>query len=227
MYHLTAEERSATIGVPMEGFFDRANVAFATLAPSAAAHGVPAEAPIPPSKPIPREEGTHTERVSETTPIPAKTPAFPEGVIPVAVQTEAASPILPLVISTSDPFIALSQAVNDGSSLVVTPSSIPSFAMHGPNADLSSEKSEDILKDPEDEPVLKKRISDSDEEESISPKTKSVGICFFRFLSLLIFPKFTLPSSFFIFYFYFFYTYVSTLLLAAISLLFVCLFPCL
>ena len=137
------------------------------------------------------------------------------------------SPILPLVISTSDPFTALSQAVNDGSSLVVTPSSIPSFAMHGPNADLSSEKSEDILEDPEDEPVLKKRISDSDEEESISPKTKSVGICFFRFLSLLIFPKFTLPSSFFIFYFYFFYTYVSTLLLAAISLLFVCLFPCL
>ena len=227
MYHPTAEELSASIGVPMEGFSDGADVVFTTPTTPTAAHGVPTEAPIPPFEPVPREKCTHTEKVSKTTLIPAKTPISPEGVIPVAIQTVTTSPILPLVISTSDPFTALSQAVNDGSSLVVTPSSIPSFAMRGPDANLSSEKSEDILEDPEDDPVLKKRISDSDEEESISPKTKSVGICFFRFLSLLIFPKFTLPSSFFIFYFYFFYTYVSTLLLAAISLLFVCLFPCL
>ena len=56
--------------------------------------------------------------------------------------------------------------MKDGSSLVVTPSSIPSFAIRGPNADLSFEEFEDILEDPEDEPILKKRISDSDEEES-------------------------------------------------------------
>ena len=92
----------------MEGFFDRADVAFATLAPSAAAHGVPVEAPIPPSKPIPREKGTHTERVSEITFIPAKTPTPPEEVVPTDAQTEVASPILPLVISTSDPFATLS-----------------------------------------------------------------------------------------------------------------------
>ena len=50
--------------------------------------------------------------------------------------------------------------MKDGSSLVVTPSSIPSYATHGLDADLSSEESKDILEDPEDEPFLKKRISD-------------------------------------------------------------------
>ena len=179
MYRLTAEEFSASIGVPMEGFFDRADVAFATLAPSAAAHGVPVEAPIPPSKPIPREKGTHTERVSETTPILARTPISPKGVIPAAASTKATSLILPLVISTSDPFTALSQAVKDGSSLVVTPSSIPSSATRGPDASLSSEEFEDILEDPEDEPVLKKRIFYSDEEESAPLKIKLMGMCFF------------------------------------------------
>ena len=110
----------------MEGFFDGADVTFATPTPSTAAHGVPAEALTLPSEPVPREEGTHTEKVSKTTLIPARTPISPEGVIPAAAQTEATSPVLPLIISTSDPFAALSQAVKDGSSLVITPSSIPS-----------------------------------------------------------------------------------------------------
>ena len=179
MYRPTAKELSASVGVPMEGFFDGANVAFATPTPSTTAHGVPAKAPIPPSEPIPKEEGTHTERVSETTPIPTRTPISPKGVIPAVAQTEATSPILPLVISTSDPFAALSQAVKDGSFLVVTLSSIPSSATSGPDADLSFEESEDILEDPEDEPVLKKRIFDFDEEENAPLKTEFMGICFF------------------------------------------------
>ena len=104
------------------------------------------------------------------------------------------SPILPFVISTSDPFTALSQAVKDGSSLVVTPSSIPSFATRGLDADLSSKEFEDILEDPEDELVLKKRVSDSDEEESAPLKTEFMGMCFF------LFPL----SFFFIFYFFIF-----------------------
>ena len=73
MYRSTAKELSTSIGVPMEGFFDGADVVFATPAPSATTHGVPTEAPTPPSEPVPREKGTHTERVSETTPISAKT----------------------------------------------------------------------------------------------------------------------------------------------------------
>ena len=74
MYHPTTEELSASISVPMKGFFDRANVAFATPTTPTVAHGVLAEALIPPSEPIPKEDGTYTERVSETTPIPARTP---------------------------------------------------------------------------------------------------------------------------------------------------------
>ena len=128
----------------MEDFFDRADVVFATPAPSVAAHRIPAKAPIPSSELVPRKESTYIEKVSETTPISAKTPAPQEGVILAAVQTKVASPILPLVIFTSDPFATLSQAVKDGFSLVVTLSSIPSSAMRGPNADLSSEESKDI-----------------------------------------------------------------------------------
>ena len=66
--------------------------------------------------------------------------------------------------------------MKDGSSLVVTPS-IPSSATHGPNVDLSSEGSEDVLDDPDDEPVLKKRISDSDDEEGAPPETEFMGMC--------------------------------------------------
>ena len=69
--------------------------------------------------------------------------------------------------------------MKDGSSLVVTLSSIPSSATRGLDADLSSEESKDILEDPEDEPVLKKRISNSDEEESTPLKTEFMGMCFF------------------------------------------------
>ena len=100
--------------------------------------------------------------------------------------------------------------MKDGSSLVVTSSSIPSSATRGLDADLSFEESKDILEDPEDEPVLKKRNFDFNEEESASPKTEFVGI---------------FVSFFFFYYLFLIYTYVSTLLLAAISLLFVCLFP--
>ena len=176
----------------MEGFFYGADVAFATPTTPAAAHGVPAEAPIPPSKLVPKEEGTHTERVSETTPIPARTPISLEGVIPATAQTEATSPILPFVISTSDPFAALSQTVKNGSSLVVTLYSIPSSVTCGPDANLSSEESEDILEDPEDKPIPKKRISNSDEEESAPLKIEFMGMCPF-----FLFP-FSLPPFFFL-----------------------------
>ena len=71
--------------------------------------------------------------------------------------------------------------MKDGSSLVVTPSSIPSLATCGPDVDLSSEGSEDILEDSDDEPVLKKRISNSDDKESAPPETEFMGMCLFSF----------------------------------------------
>ena len=166
------------MGAPMGGFFDGANIVFATPVPSAAAPGVPAEAPSLPTKLVPIDEGTHTGKVSEATPILAETHSPQEVVTPPAtVQTEAASPTTSLVISTSDPFVALSQTVKDGSSLIVTPSSIPSSATRGPNMDLSSEGFEDVLEDPDDEPVLKKKISDSDEEEDAPAETKFMSMC--------------------------------------------------
>ena len=125
---------------------------------------------------------------------------------PTTVQIEVASPITPLVISTSDPFAVLSQAVKDGSSLVVTPSSIPSSATHGPDVDLSSEGSEDVLKDPDDEPIMKKRISDSDDKESAPPKTEFMGMCLFPFLFFFLLFLLFLPSSFFPFFFHLFLT---------------------
>ncbi|KAL0008740.1 hypothetical protein SO802_010242 [Lithocarpus litseifolius] len=154
IYHPTAEQISAFMGTPMECFFDGADV------------GVPADAPIPSIEPVPMDEGTHIERVSETTPILAKTLTPEERAIPpAAAQTEAVSPATPLIIFANNPFAALSQAMKDGSSLVVTPSSIPSSTTRGPDADLSSEDSEEVLEDPEDEPTMKKRISKSNEED--------------------------------------------------------------
>ena len=97
------------MGVPMEGFFDGADVAFATPTPFTAAHKVPVKAPTPSVESVPREKGTHTKGVGETTPFSAETPAPPEGAIsPATVETKTASSVLPLVISTSDPFIAFS-----------------------------------------------------------------------------------------------------------------------
>ena len=211
------------MGAPMGGFFYGADVAFATLAPSAAAHEVPAEALTPPTEPIPIDEGTHNGKVSEATPVPAKT-LTPQEVAtpPTTVQTEVASPVTPFVISTSDPFAVLSQAVKDGSSLVITTSSIPSSATRGPNVDLSSEGSKDVLKDPDDEPVLKKRIFYFDYEESAPPKTKFMGMCLFPFpfFFLLFFAKFILP----IFLSSLPYTYVFASPLCCNLPLFVCLF---
>ena len=170
------------MGVPLEGFFDRANVTFATPAPSTAAHKILGKALTLSIEPVPKEEGTHTEGVGETTPFSTETPAPPERAIsPTAAQTKTASSVLPLVISTSDPFAALSQATKDGSSLVVTPSSIPGFATRGLDIDLSSEGSNDILEDPNNAPILKKRISDFDEEKSAPPKPDFMGMCLLFF----------------------------------------------
>ena len=88
------------MGTPMEGFFDGAEVvakamAIATLATTQA---VPAETSIPSTEPVPVDEGTHTERVT------LQKGATP----PAASQTEVFFPATPLIISTSDPFVALS-----------------------------------------------------------------------------------------------------------------------
>ena len=98
------------MGVPMEGFFDGVGVVFATPAPPIAAHKAPAKTPTPSAESVPKE-GTHIEGVDETTSLSAETPTPLERAIsPTAVQTKTAPSILLLVISTSDPFAAISQA---------------------------------------------------------------------------------------------------------------------
>ena len=163
------------MGVPMEGLFDGAEAVLMTPAPPAA-HKAPAKTPTPSAEPVPRE-GTHVEGVGETTPLPAERPTPSEGAIPpAAVQAKTTSPVLSLVISTSDPFADISQAAKGSASLVVTPSSIPSSATRGPDPDLSLKGSDDILEDPDDAPVLKKRIFDSNEEGSASPELDFMGM---------------------------------------------------
>ena len=174
------------MGVPMEGFFDGAEAVLATPAPPAA-HKAPTKTPTPFAEPVPRE-GTHVEGVGETTPLPAERFTPSKGAIPpTVVQTKTTSPILSLVISTSDPFADISQAAKGSASLVVTPSSIPGSATRGPKLDLSLEGSADIFEDPDDVPVLKRTISDSDEEGSASSKLDFMGMYLPSPLSLFFF----------------------------------------
>ena len=83
--------------------------------------------------------------------------------------------------------------MKDGSFLVVTPSSIPISATRGLDSALSSEEYEDILKDPDDEPVLGRRISESEEEEFI-------GMCYLSSLLFFFSSPFFLLSSLFSFF---------------------------
>ena len=104
-------EFSTFVGTPMGGFFDGTIVVFeaATPTPQAVAQGAPVKASIPSIEPVPIGEGTYMEGISETAPILVETLTPQEGAIPpTIVQTEVASPVTPLIISTSDPFAALS-----------------------------------------------------------------------------------------------------------------------
>ena len=170
----------------MEGFFGGAE--FATLATFAATHGVPVETSTSPTEPVPINEGTG--EVSEVTAPPAETPSVQRGATPPAATQIETTPVTPLVISTGDPFATLSQAVKDGSSLVVTPSSILISTTRGPDTDLSSEEFKDILEDPDDEPILGRRISESEEEEFM-------GMCYLYSPPLFFSSFFLLLSSLF------------------------------
>ena len=72
-------------------------------------------------------------------------------------------------------------------SSVVTPSSIPSSATQKPNADLSSnEGSKEVLEDSEDEPIMRTRVSDSNEDDGGGEhETKAMGMCLLSLTDLL------------------------------------------
>ena len=90
--------------------------------------------------------------------------------------------------------MALSQAMKDGSSLLVTPSSIPSFTTHRLDADLSFEGFEEVLENSDDESTMKKRISNSDKEEGGGHEAEAIGMYLPYLLSFSLHPL-LLPSS--------------------------------
>ena len=71
---------------------------------------------------------------------------------------------------------------------MVTPSFIPNSATRGPDADLSSEGYEEVLKDFDDEPTMKKRIPDSDEEGG-DHEVKDIGMYLLHLLSFSLHPR--------------------------------------
>ena len=101
------------MGMPIEGFFDEANIVVEAMASTfVAALGVLVEVPICPPKPVPVEESTQAERVCEFIHIPVEIPTLQKEVTPTgASQIGSASPATPLVISAGDLFVTLSQAV--------------------------------------------------------------------------------------------------------------------
>ena len=98
--------------------------------------------------------------------------------------------------------------MKDGSSLVVTIFSIPSSATCGPDADVSFEGFEDVLEDPHDEPTMKKRVFDSEGEESAEHETKFMGMYVSPYLA-----KFPLFFFFFYIYLLFIHMYLCHLFL--------------
>ena len=78
---------------------------------------------------------------------------------------------------------------------MVTPSSIPCSATRGLDADLSSDEgSEEVLEDFEDKPIIKKKISDSNEDDGDGREIEAMGMC--------LLPLSGLFSFFFLFFFF-------------------------
>ena len=77
--------------------------------------------------------------------------------------------------------------MKDGSFLVVTPSSILNSATRRLDADPSFDEGfEEVIKDSEDEPVMRTRVSDSDEDDgSDKHETEAMGMCLLSLTYLL------------------------------------------
>ena len=78
--------------------------------------------------------------------------------------------------------------------MVVTPFSIPSSATREPNVNLSSEGAKEVLKDSDDEPTVKKRISDFVEKEGDEHEVEAIGTYSLIFVKFFLHPL-SLPSS--------------------------------
>ena len=70
---------------------------------------------------------------------------------------------------------------------------------------MSAEGSEDVLEDPNDEPTVKKRVSDSEDKVSVEHEVEFIGMCLLIMLSSLL-PYLSF-FFFFLFSFLFFYLF--------------------
>lgn len=139
-------------------------------------------------------QGAPAKGVSETVPTLASTPVSQEKATPTTVvQTKAVFPVVPLIISTSDPFASLSQAVKDDSSLVVMPSSIPVCHTRSYHR-LVLQGVRGYSGGSDDEPAKKKRVSESKGEEESSGRV----VEFMGTYSLCV-AKFPFPFFFLLF----------------------------
>ena len=191
-----SEEVLTAMGTPIKGFFNGADIIVeAMTSASTTAQGAPVEVLIPSPRPGPVEESTQIKRVGESIPTPAEPSTVQKEVTPAgASQAGSASPTTPLVILASDPFVALSQAVKDGSSLVVTLSSIPSSFTHGPDAGLSSnERSEEAFEDSKGELVMRKRLYDFDED--VEHEIEAMVMCLLSLKDLLFLFFLSFPGN--------------------------------
>ena len=70
--------------------------------------------------------------------------------------------------------------------MLVTPSSIPISATHVLDVELSpNEGPKEVLEDSDDEPIMKMRVSNSNDASDDEPDTKAMGKHFRSLLSLL------------------------------------------
>ena len=161
------------VDASMEEFFASADVVKDAM--DAITGDVSTKARTPPPESVPTGEKAPTkeevlERLSSVAKGSSAVVSTPpkRGVSPIYAGVVEAPFTTPLtIISFGDPFAAFPQVVEYGSTLVVTPSSIPSFATNMPEVKLSpNEASEEVFKDLDDKPVVKTKVSDSKDTSS-------------------------------------------------------------
>ena len=87
--------------------------------------------------------------------------------------------------------------MKDDSSLVVTPSSIPSSVTQGLDVDFSFDKGfEEVLEDSKDEPVMKMRISNSNKDSGGGEQeAEAMGMCLLFLVNLLCLFFLSFPGT--------------------------------
>ena len=147
------------------------------------AEAVPIEEKASVEEEVPEGLGSTTGGTSVEATTPLK-----KGASPIGGQPEGTPFSTPLpVISLDDQFTSLPYAVGGGPSLVVTLSSIPSFATKMLDIEmLPNEASDDVLEDSDDEPIVKTRVSDSEDLSIEEIDAIVVGIDLLS-LNLLVF----------------------------------------